>query len=164
MFIQQGYIPCWIKHISAYYQNNVITMFKLNEEYKAFNILASTTVTGDLNGTGIDLEQYEADALVILQTGLISSTACTYAVNVQGSTASAGTYTTLASFTTVGSGSDYGIAVLPVNIEGADRKYVRVQVDTTLASGGATISGIMGAVLLARPVTAGSGLNNESVA
>ena len=138
-------------------------MFKLNEEYKAFNILASTTVTADLNGTGVDLEQYESDALVILQTGLISSTSATYAVNVQGSTASAGTYTTLASFSTVGSGSDYGVAVLPVNIEGADRKYVRVQVDTAL-NGGATVSGIMGAVLLAKPVTAQSGLNSESVA
>lgn len=136
-------------------------MFKLNEEYKAFNILASTTVTADLNGTGIDLEQYEADALVILQTGLISSTSATYAVNVQGSTALAGTYTTLASFTTVGSGSDYGIAVLPVNIEGADRKYVRVQVDAT---GTDTISAVMGAVLLAKPVVAGSGQNSQSVA
>ena len=138
-------------------------MFKLNEEYKVFNILASTTVTADLDGTGIDLEQYESDALVILQTGLISSTSATYAVNVQGSTALAGTYTTLASFTTVGSGSDYGVAVLPVNIEGSDRKYVRVQVDTAL-NGGATVSGIMGAVLLAKPVTAGSGQNTASVA
>lgn len=138
-------------------------MFKLNEEYKVFNILASTTVTADLNGTGIDLEQYEADALVILQTGLISSTSATYAVNVQGSTALAGTYTTLASFTTVGSGSDYGVAVLPVNIEGADKKYVRVQVDTAL-NGGATVSGIMGATILAKPVTAGADLNDEAVA
>lgn len=138
-------------------------MFKLNEEYKVFNLLASTTVTADLNGAGIDLEQYEADALVILQTGLISSTSATYAVNIQGSTASAGTYTTLASFTTVGSGSDYGVAVLPVNIEGADRKYIRCQVDTSL-NGGATVSGIMGATILAKPVRAGAGQNSESVA
>ena len=138
-------------------------MFKLNEEYKVINILASTTVTADLNGSGVDLEQYEADALVILQTGLISSTSATYAINVQGSTALAGEYTTIASFTTVGSGSDYGVAVLPVNIEGADRKYVRVQVDTAL-NGGATVSGIMGATLLAKPVVAGADLNDEAVA
>jgi hypothetical protein len=137
-------------------------MFLLNEEYKAFNILASTVVTADLDGTGIDLEQYEADALVILQTGLISSTVATYAVNVQGSTSVGGTYTTISSFTTVGSGSDYGVAVLPVNIEGASKKFVRVQVDAT-ANGG-SINGIFGAVLLAKPQVAQSGLNTQAVA
>ncbi len=138
-------------------------MFKLNEEYKVFNLLASTVITADFNSTGIDLEQYEADALVILSTGLISSTSTTYAVNIQGSTAVAGAYTTLASFSTVGSGSDYGVAVLPVNIEGADRKFIRCQVDTTL-NGGATTSAVMGATILAKPVVAGEGQNSSVVA
>jgi hypothetical protein len=138
-------------------------MLDLNQEYKVFNLLASTTVTADLNGTGIDLEEYEANALVILQTGLISSTSATYAVNVQGSTTVAGVYTTLASFSTVSSGSDFGVAVLPVNIEGLDRKFIRCQVDTAL-NGGATVSAIMGATILARPTIAGSGQNSEAVA
>jgi hypothetical protein len=136
-------------------------MLYLNEEYKAFNLLASTIVTADLNGTGVDLEQYEADALAIVNTGLISSTSATYAVNIQGSTALAGVYTTIASFTTVGSASDYGIATLPVNIEGATKKYIRAQVDVT---GADSISGIFAVTLLARPTEAKSGLNTASVA
>ncbi len=137
-------------------------MLDLNQEYKVFNLLASTTVTADLNGTGIDLEEYEANALVILQTGLISSTSATYAVNVQGSTTVAGVYTTLASFSTVSSGSDFGVAVLPVNIEGLDRKFIRCQVDATANSG--SVSAIMGATILARPTIAGEGQNSEAVA
>jgi hypothetical protein len=136
-------------------------MFTLNEEYKVFNLLSSTVVTADRNGIGIDLEQFEAGALAILNTGLISSTSASYAINIQGSTALAGSYTTLASFTTVGNASDYGVAVLPVNIEGSDRKFIRAQVDVT---GADTISGIFTVTLLARPVEAKSGLNSEAVA
>lgn len=138
-------------------------MFKISEELKVLNLFASTIVVNDTNGlgTGIDVESYEDDALVILQTGLISSTSATYAINVQASTALAGTYTTIGSFTTVGSASDYAVAAIPVNIGGTDRKYVRLQVDVT---GTDTVAGLIGATLVVRPTVAQSGLNSAAVA
>jgi len=138
-------------------------MFKLNEEYKVLNLLASTTVTADLNGTGVAVEAYEADALVILQTGAITSTAATYVVNIQGSTAVGGEYTTLDSFDSFTTSSDaYKVGALPITLDKTDRLYVRAQVDTT--SNGGTVSAIVGATLLVRPQTATSGLNSEDIA
>lgn len=123
-------------------------MFKLSEKYKVLNLLASTVITADLVTTGQDLEVYEQDAMVVLSTGLISSTVATYAVNVEASTALAGTYTSIASFTTVGSASDYGVAAIPVAIGGTDRKYVRLNIDAT-ANGG-SINGIFTANIILR--------------
>lgn len=136
-------------------------MFKLLEEYKVINLLASTTVTGDLNGTGVDIESYEADGLVVLQTGAITSTGATYVVNIQGSTALAGTYTTLASFDSFDA-DPYKVGAVAINVDKATNKYVRASVDTT-ANGG-TVSAIIGATLLIRPTTASSSLNSATIA
>ena len=136
-------------------------MFKLLEEYKVINLLASTTVTGDLDGTGVDVESYEADGMVVLQTGAITSTGATYVVNIQGSTALAGTYTTLASFDSF-TADQYKTGAVAINVDKATNKYVRASVDTT-ANGG-TISAIIGATLLIRPTTAGSSLNSATIA
>jgi hypothetical protein len=139
-------------------------MFYLNEEYKVINLIGATAVTADLNGTGQDLEQYESQALAIASTGVITSTAATYVINIQGSTAVAGTYTTLASFNSLsGTAFSYNIATLPVNMTDlATNKYIRAQVDTT-ANGG-TVSAIIGVNLLVKPVIAQSGLNSATFA
>ena len=139
-------------------------MFYLNEEYKVINLIGSTAVTADLNGTGQDLEQYENNALAIASSGVITSTAATYVINIQGSTAVSGTYTTLASFNSLsGTAFSYDVATLPVNLTDlTTNKFIRAQVDTT-ANGG-TVSAILGVNLLVKPVTAQAGLNSATFA
>jgi hypothetical protein len=138
--------------------------FDLSQEYKVINLIGSTVVTADLNGVGVDLEQYEFDAVAIANVGLITSTAATYVINIQGSTASAGTYTTLASFNSLsGTAFSYDLATLDVNItDKTDNKFIRAQVDTT-ANGG-TVSAIIGVNLLVKPVTAQADLNSATFA
>jgi hypothetical protein len=138
--------------------------FDLSQEYKVINLLGSTTVTGDLNGTGVDLEQYESDAFVIASTGLITSTAATYVINIQGSTSVSGTYTTLASLASLsGTAFSYDVASAKVNLtNSANNKFIRAQVDTT-ANGG-TVSAVIGVNLLVKPVTATEGLNSSTFA
>jgi len=139
-------------------------MFKLNEEYKVVNLIGATTVTADLNGTAQDLEVYEPDALAVVSVGNITSTTATFVVNIQGSTASAGTYTTLASSGSLtGTASAYKFATIPVSLtDSTDYKYIRAQVDTT-ANGG-TVSAVMDVKLLVKPVVATSGINTTTFA
>jgi len=137
-------------------------MLKLNEEYKVFNLIASTTVTADLNGTGLDLRQFEVDALVIVNTGLITSTGATYVVNIQGSTAVAGAYTTIASINPFsGTASSYKVAEKSVDIKNQSLKFIRAQVDVTANAG--TVSGVINVNILVRPQVAGAGLNSETL-
>lgn len=137
--------------------------YNLAQEYKVINLIASTTVTADLNGTGQDLEQYKKDAMAIVNTGLITSTGATYLVNIQGSTALAGTYTTLASFNVFnGTASSDKVAGIPVFIEGSAYKYIRAQVDTTANAG--TISAVIGVNLLVKPEVAGADVNSATIA
>jgi hypothetical protein len=136
--------------------------FKLSQEYKVINLIGSTTVTADLNGTGVDLELYENDALAILNTGVITSTTATFVVNIQGSTAVSGTYTTLASFNVFnGTAFSYKVGAIPVSIEGSAYKYVRAQVDVTA---GDTTSAVIGVNLLVKPTTAEDGINSATIA
>jgi hypothetical protein len=136
-------------------------MFLLAEEYKVINLLGSTVITADLNGTGKDLETYEDDALAIVSTGLVASTSASYVINIQASTALAGVYTTIGSFTALGSASDYSVGAIPVSIGGLTKKYVRAQVDAT---GADTISAIIGVNLLVKPTVAETGINSASLA
>ncbi len=137
--------------------------YNLAQEYKVINLLASTTVTADRDGTGQDLEQYTNDAMAILNTGVITSTGATYVVNIQGSTALAGTYTTLASFNVFnGTASSNKIAGIPVFIDGSANKFIRAQVDTTANAG--TVSAIVTVNLLVKPVTAGADVNSATIA
>jgi hypothetical protein len=140
-------------------------MYKISEELKVLNLLASTIIVADYNAPGVDVETYESDALAIVTTGLVASTNCTYVVNIQGSTASAGAYTTIASFDSFDSSDDYKVGAIAVNLGNASTyKYVRAQVDATLAAGGATISAIVGVTLLVRPTVAASGINSADIA
>lgn len=136
-------------------------MLYIYEKLKVLNLLASSIIVADFNATGVSVEGYEDDAMAILQTGLISSTSASYVVNIQASTALAGAYTTIASFTSAGSASDYGVASVPVSLKGTDRKFVRAFVDVT---GSDTIAGVFGVTLLVRPTVSEAGINTASVA
>lgn len=137
--------------------------FNLNEEYKVFNLIASTTVTADLNGTGIDLRQFDTDALAIVNTGLITSTGATYVVNIQGSTAVAGVYTTIATINAFnGTASSYKVAEREVKINNQNLKFIRAQVDTTVTAG--TISAVIGVNLLVKSQVATAGINSQTLA
>jgi len=137
-------------------------MFKLSEEYKAINLLENTLIIADKSAPGVSVEVYEDDALAILTTGDITSTNCTFAVNIQSSTIVGGIYTTIASFTTLQVTDDKKIAAIPVAIDG-DNKVLRVNVDTTPGVA-ATVSGQMGVVLLVRPTVAEDGINSATAA
>jgi hypothetical protein len=138
--------------------------YDLSQEYKVINLIGTTTVTADLNGTGQDLEQYENDAFVIATVGAITSTGATYVINIQGSTTVSGVYTTLGSLASLsGTAYSYTVASEKVNLTDlATNKFIRAQVDTT-ANGG-TVSAIIGVVLLAKPVLAQADLNSETFA
>ena len=136
----------------------------IDEELKIANLFASTAVIVDISGAGISVEGYEDDAEVILTTGLIDSTNCTFAINVQASTALAGAYTTIGSFTTITATDDYKIAALPISLKGTDRKYIRLNVDATLAASATLIHAIIGAQVLLRPTVLKSGLNSSTLA
>ena len=135
--------------------------FNLIEEYKVINLLASTAVLADVNGTGLDLEQYHNDAMVIVNTGAIQSTLASYVINIQGSTALNGTYTTLASLNSFTQFS-YMVGAVKVNIEGLDKKYVRAQVDATANNG--TINAIIGVNILVKPRVVTADLNSATLA
>lgn len=133
------------------------------EELKVLNLLAATSVVADLNGTGVSVEGYEDDAMVIVQTGLMTSTACSFAFNIQACTAAVGTYTTIATLTTGTAADGYKIASGAVSLKGTDRKFVRLQIDTTL-TGGSVVSGIFAASLLVRPTIHASDINSGTLA
>lgn len=137
-------------------------MFKISEEFKVLNLLSSTTVTGDkVTTTGVDVEVYEADALVVLQVGSISSTGATFAINVTGSTSVSGVYSDIGTFTTfTASGADK-VSAIPIVLND-NSKFVKLDIDTT-ANGG-TVGAIIGATVLVRPQVAKSGLNSATLA
>ena len=135
-------------------------MFKLSEEYKVLNLFSNTTVTADVaTTTGVSVEGYEDDALVILQVGSMTSTSATFAINVTASTALAGVYSDIGAFTTFNNSGIDTIASIPVSLAG-DNKFVKLDIDTT----GYSPNAIIGASILVRPTIAESGINSATPA
>lgn len=135
-------------------------MFNLAEEYKVLNLFSNTTVTADdVTDTGVNVEAYEDDALVVLQVGSMTSTSATFAINVTASTALAGTYSDIGTFTTFNNSAIDTVSAIPVSLAG-DNKYVKLDIDTT----GYSPNAIIGAVILVKPQVAQSGINSATPA
>ena len=135
-------------------------MFKLSEEYKVLNLFSNTTVTADdATDTGVSVEGYEDDALVILQVGSMTSTSATFAINVTASTALAGTYSDIGTFTTFNNSAIDTVSAIPVSLAG-DNKFIKLDIDTS----GFSPNAVIGATVLVRPTVAESGINSATPA
>lgn len=137
-------------------------MLKLSEEIKPLDILPPVNITSDTttSGTGQDVQAFEDDALAVLTLGTIAPDGANVVVNIQGSDAVGGTYTTITSFTAVAGTGDNRTAAIPVNIAGTSRAFVRAQVVTTGSTTGCQIA----VSLLVRPTVAASDINSATAA
>ena len=137
-------------------------MYKIYEELKVLNLFSSTTVTADVaTTTGVSVEAYEDDALVIVQIGSVASTAATFAINVTASTVVGGVYSDIGTITTFTESGEDKIASIPVSLVG-DNKFLKLDIDTTANAG--TISAIIGAVIVVRPTIAEADINSATPA
>jgi len=138
-------------------------MFNINEEYKVLSLLHAEDKTASGNSTGVAVEGYEEDMIVILDVGTVSGTLPTLDVVVKTSDASGGTYTTVATFGQVTAASKVGAVSLSVeglNSASDEQKYVRV--DYTI--GGTTPHFNMSVVALAKVKIAQASLNASTPA
>lgn len=135
---------------------------KLSEEVKPLDILPPQNITSDTttNGTGQSVAEFEDDALAVLTLGAIAPNGASVTVNIQGSDAVGGTYTTITSFTAAAGTDDDKTAAIPVNIAGSTKAFVRAQVVTAGSTTGAQVA----VSLLVNPMVAKGDLNAAAVA
>lgn len=135
-------------------------MHNLAESYKALTLYSPISLTASDTGTGIDVEKYEDDAVVVLTTGAQAGSTETTDVVVEGSEDGTNydTATPLATFTQfTGTGGDNKVAAQRVNLFGI--KKIRLKV--TKSSTGA---GLIGAAVLVRDRIGGASVNSATLA
>lgn len=135
-------------------------MHNIAESYKALTLYSPVSLTASDTGTGIDVEKYEDDAIVVLTTGAQAGTTETTDVVVEGSEDGTNydTDTPLATFTQfTGSNGDNKVAAQRVNLFGI--KKIRLKV--TKSSTGA---GLIGAAVLVRDRIGGASVNSATLA
>lgn len=128
----------------------------IKEKYKAINLMAATTISASANGTGVDVEIYEDDALVVVSGGGVISGSPSVVNVVKGSLP--GTPTTYdQTLATFGALTANSIAAARVNLFGIKN----VRVESTL-TGSTSIS--QSVVLLAKPGVEAAGNNSSTFA
>lgn len=133
-------------------------MHKLAENYKFLSLIRPQTGLSTIDGTGIDIEQFEDDALATLDIGAASDTDATCIVTIKGSLDGGSTYPdTLATFGTVTATDDNEAAAAPIDLE----KYTHVKAVATIAGTG-TPSFAIGVGLLVRSAVGKSDLNSAT--
>lgn len=130
----------------------------INEAYKAISLLTPQAKTSTFSSTGVSVEAYENDAMVVLHIGAVTGTSPTLDVVVEGSDAVGGTYATLATFGQVTAATKIG--AVAINIGASTAKFVRI----TGTIGGSSPSFTMAATLLVQNTTRQSGLNASTPA
>lgn len=130
----------------------------VNEAYKAISLLVPQAKTSTFSSTGVSVEAYENDAMVVLHVGAVSGTTPTLDVVVEGSDTVGGTYTTLATFGQVTAANKIG--AVSINIGASTAKFIRI----TGTIGGSSPSFTMSATLLAENTVRQSGLNASTPA
>jgi hypothetical protein len=129
-------------------------MQNIAHEYKAITLLEPQVVTTDITGaTGVNVEKYNDDAMVVLSVGETSGAASTCDVTVEASTNGGSTYSTVLTFGQMDWGSG-GTMAGKLNIENVTHLRVDVDVD------GATPSYALSVVLLALSERQGTTLNS----
>jgi len=132
-------------------------MHTLNDNYKAISLLHAQSITTTTTGTGIDVEQYEDDAQVILDLGSQAGTTETLDVTVETSTDGTN-YTTAVTFAQVtGTNGDNLIAASRISLAGIKK----VRAVATKSSTGADLISV---ILLARARVGGSTVNSTTPA
>lgn len=132
-------------------------MHTLRDNYKALSLLRPQSITSTTTGTGIDVEQYEDDAMAILDLGSQAGTTETTDVTIETSTDGTN-YTTALTFGQVtGTNGDNLMAAGLVNLSGI--KKVRA-VATKSGSG----AGLIAVSLVARARIGGSTVNSTTPA
>lgn len=138
-------------------------MRTLNENYKAYQIMAPAAKTSTANTTGVAIGDGTLDdAIIILNIGAVTGTSPTLDVAVQTSNASGGTYTTAVSFAQKTASNANTVSSVQLNLDGKnsagnDQKFVRL----ALTLGGTSPSFTCGAVMLVKAETGKSDLNSN---
>lgn len=134
-------------------------MHTLNDNYKAISLLHAQSITTTTTGTGIDVEQYEDDAQVILDLGSQAGTTETLDVTIE--TSAIGDFTdkvTAVTFAQVtGTNGDNLIAASRISLAGIKK----VRAVATKSSTGADLISV---ILLARARVGGSTVNSTTPA
>lgn len=132
-------------------------MQTLAHNYKAFSLIRPQTLTTGTSGTGVDLKEYNSDAVAVVDLGAASGTSATCTVTIQGSNDNSN-WTTLTTFGTLTDTSDNKLACGRVDFSAY--RYVRADV----AIGGTTPSFTVGVTLLARANIGKSSINSTTAA
>lgn len=128
-------------------------MKSLSETYKLIPLIVPKSITATETGTGVNIEQYEDDALGFVIFGAVGGTSETHDVVFQGSSDDS-TYVTLTTIGQVtGSNGDNKSAAGRVNLKGY--KYVRAL--DTMSS---TTASLVAAGILVKPVSEGASVNS----
>jgi len=108
-------------------------MRNLSENYKAIQLKSvGAAIVASGNGSGIDIEQYNDDALALLQVGAAADAGATLVVTLKGSEDGGGTYPNLlATFATVLDTEDNTLSAIGFNVE----KQTHVRAEWVVAGG-----------------------------
>ncbi len=132
-------------------------MKALSETYKLIPLIVPKSITATETGTGVNIEQYDDDALGIMMFGAVGGTTETHDVVFQGSLDDS-TYVTLGTIGQVtGSNGDNKSAAVRVNLKGY--KFVRAL--DTMSS---TTAALVCAAILVKPMIEGASVNSATPA
>lgn len=96
----------------------------ISKNYKAISLVRPQVATSTVTGTGVDTLGYADDAMVIVDLGAASGTSATNIITIQTSPDNS-TWTTVTTFGTLTDTSDNKIACGRINLDAANRRYVR---------------------------------------
>lgn len=129
---------------------------QIADQYKALQLVAPQSITETLTGDGVDVEQYEGDALAIFSAGALAGTTetniCTIETSVIGDFSDAVVAATFGTLT--GSAGDNKTGEAPLKLDPAVKK-VRAVI-TKNNTGAALVS----VVLLVQAQIQGASLNS----
>lgn len=132
-------------------------MHTLAENYKALSLLKPQSIAATTTGTGVDVEQYGDDAMVVLDLGAQAGTTETLDVTIETSVDGTN-YTTALTFAQVdGSAGDNKLAAGKLNLFGIKK----VRAVATKSSTGADLIGV---TLLVRSRDGSATLNSTTPA
>jgi len=132
-------------------------MHTLRDNYKAISLLRPQSITATTTGTGIDVEQYEDDALAIVDLGAQAGTTETLDVTIETSTDGTNYSTALTFGQVTGSNGDDKIAAGLVSLAGIKK----VRAVATKSGSGASLIAVS---ILAQARIGGSTVNSTTPA
>lgn len=132
-------------------------MNTLNENYKAISLIRPKSITATETGTGVDVTQYEDDAMAVMHLGALGGTVETFIGTVETSTDGGSNYTTALTFGTITGAEDNYSAAGRVNLSGVTHIRGKIAMSGSSAS-------LVSMSVLARAKTGGSSVNSTTPA